>query len=70
MSGKKTGGFRSRMIPVKGKIVMAFGNNDKRQELHEIGKDQAENVKNFRRILGHAFVNIKVKINGVAIIDA
>ena len=54
----KTGGFRSRMIPVKGKIVMAFGNNDKRQELHEIGKDQAENVKNFRRILGHALAMV------------
>ena len=52
----KTGGFRCRTIPVAGKVVTAFRNNDIRQEIHQIGKEQAKDVKEFSKILGHALV--------------
>ena len=52
----KTGGFRRRDIPVAGKIAAAFGLANKRQKLHEIGKEQAELVKEFRSILGYGLV--------------
>ena len=50
----KTGGFRCRTIPVAGKVVTAFRNNNIPQEIHQIGKEQAEDVGNFSRILGQA----------------
>ena len=52
----KTGGFRCRMTPVIGKVVPALGNTEKRREIHEIGKEQARNIKNFSEIMAHALV--------------
>ena len=52
----KTGGFRCRTIPVAGKVVMAFRQDNMREELHLLSKKQAEDVKEFSKILGHALV--------------
>ena len=50
----KTGGFRSREIPIKGKVAAAFGVSKKRKQLHEIGEDQAQAIRLFRKALGFA----------------
>ena len=52
----KTGGFRSRAIPITAKVAMSFGFEKKRQQLHELGKEQAEIIKEFRGALGYALV--------------
>ena len=56
--GKKTGGFRSRSIPITGKVVMAFFSDDMRQEIHQIGKKQADVIKNFSKMLEDALVTV------------
>ncbi len=52
----KTSGFRSRSIPIVGKVAAAFGQTNERSKLYKIGREQAEVVKHFQKMLGYALV--------------
>lgn len=50
----KTGGFRSRLIPITGKLSHSLG--PRRAELHEVAKSQVKAVADFAKALSYALV--------------
>jgi len=52
----KTGGFKSRALPLSGKIALALWSPDQRKALHELAKAQVEEIASFDKALSYALV--------------
>ena len=55
----KTEGFKSRIIPIGGKIIRSLG--PRRSELHELAQDQISIIKDFDKALSNALVLIAAR---------
>lgn len=52
----KTGGFRSRFLPLSGKIARALWMPDQRKTLHDLAKALAEDIATFDKALSYSLV--------------